>query len=178
VKTYVALLRGINLGRARKVAMADLRKWLEGLGYGDVRTLLQSGNAVFTSDRRPAQLEREIGARLTEETGFEVRCLIRDHKELQRVVDADPFADVATNHSRYAVAFLSAPSAKSRLATLAPDAFAPELFHLGKREIYLWYPGGIHQSKLNNELADRKLGVMATVRNWNTVRKLAEMSAD
>ena len=96
--------------------------------------------------------------------------------ELQRVVDADPFGESAPDHARYAVAFLSGPPAKSRLAKLAPDAFAPELFHLGKREIYLWYPDGIHRSKLNNELTERNLGVVATVRNWNTVRKLAELS--
>ena len=176
MKTYVALLRGINLGSTRKVAMADLRTWLGELGYDAVRTHLQSGNAVFASDRKPAELEREIGKRLEEQLGFEVRCLVRDHAELQRVVDADPFGDVAHNHSRYAVAFLSGPPGKSRLAKLAPDAFAPELFHLGKREIYLWYPDGIHKSKLNNELTERNLGVVATVRNWNTVRKLAELT--
>lgn len=177
MRTYVALLRGINLGRTRKVAMADLRTWLAELGYADVRTHLQSGNAVFASDRRPAELEREIGKRLEEQLGFEVRCLIRDHPELQRVVDEDPFGDGAPDHSRYAVAFLSAPATKSRLARLAPDAFAPELFHFGRREIYLWYPEGIHKSKLNNELTERNLGVVATVRNWRTVLKLAEISA-
>jgi uncharacterized protein (DUF1697 family) len=158
--------------------MADLRRWLEELGYGSVRTLLQSGNALFTSDRRPDELEREIGKRLGEQLGFEVRCLIRDHEELQRVVDADPFGEIADNHARYAVAFLSERPAAARLATLPPDSFAPELFHIGEREIYLWYPGGIHRSRLNNELTERNLGVVATLRNWNTVRKLAELSAD
>src|SRR2546423_9158364 len=122
MKTYVALLRGINLGRTRKVAMADLRTWLEELGYGSVRTLLQSGNALFTSDRKPAELEREIGKRLEEQTGFEVRCLIRDHAELRRVLDGDPFGDLVTNPSRYAVAFLSAEPTAARLAKLDPDA--------------------------------------------------------
>jgi uncharacterized protein (DUF1697 family) len=76
------------------------------------------------------------------------------------------------------VAFLSAPPKNARLTTLPDDAFAPELFHVGKREIYLWYPNGIHRSKLNAELTDRNLGVMATVRNWNTVTKLLDMTAD
>jgi uncharacterized protein (DUF1697 family) len=178
VKTYVALLRGVNLGRTRKVAMADLRRWLTELGYGDVRTLLQSGNAVLTSDRRPAELEREISKRLEEEVGFPVPCLIRDHDDLRRVLDTDPFGKIATDHARYAVAFLSGPPVKSRLATLAPDAFAPELFHVGEREIYVWYPDGIHRSRLTGELTERNLGVVATLRNWNTVRKLAEMAED
>ncbi len=178
MKTYVALLRGINLGRTRKVAMADLRTWLKELGYGSVQTFLQSGNAVFTTDRKPAELEREIAKRLEEQVGFEVRCLIRDHAELQRVVDGDPFGDTVTNPSRYAVAFLSAKPKKARLATLDPDAFAPERFHVGEREIYLWYPGGIHRSRLNGELTERNLGVVATVRNWNTVCRLAELSKD
>ncbi len=174
----MALLRGINLGRARKVAMADLRRWLGELGYADVRTLLQSGNAIFASDRKPAELEREISKRLEEELGFAVACLIRDHAELQRVVDGDPFGDIVTNRSRYSVAFLSGPPKKARLATLDPAAYEPELFHFGKREIYLWYPEGLHNSRLNRELTERNLGVVITIRNWNTVTKLAALTLE
>ena len=106
-----------------------------------------------------------------------MRCLIRDHAELRRVLDGDPFGDLVTNPSRYAVAFLSAEPTAARLAKLDPDAYAPERFHFGRREIYLWYPDGIHKSKLNNELTERNLGVVATLRNWRTVLKLAEISA-
>jgi len=177
VTTYVALLRGVNLGRNRRLAMADLRRWLEALGYGDVRTHLQSGNAVFTSDRKPAEVQREMEKRLAEETGAAIRCLVRTHDELQRVVDANPFGDIATDPAKLVVAFLAEPAKKARLATLDPAQYEPERWHLGPREIYLWHPNGINQSKLTNELTDRNLGVMATARNWNTVLKLLAMSA-
>jgi uncharacterized protein (DUF1697 family) len=178
VTTYVTLLRGVNLARNRRLAMADLRRWLDGLGYADVRTHLQSGNAVFASDKKPAELEREIEKRLAEETGVAIRCLVRTHDELQRVVDANPFEGIATDPARFVVAFLSEAPKKPRLATLDPAAYEPEQWHFGKREIYLWHPGGIHNSKLTNELSDRNLGVMATARNWNTVLKLLALSAE
>jgi uncharacterized protein (DUF1697 family) len=178
VKTYVALLRGVNLARNRRIAMADLRRWLTDLGYGDVRTLLQSGNAVFASDRKPAEVEREIEKRLEEETGHSIPCLIRTHDELQRVIDGNPFGDIVTDPARFVVAFLSEPPARPRLATLDPAGYAPERWHIGEREIYLWHPNGIHSSRLTNELTDRNLGVVATARNWNTVLKLAAMAED
>jgi uncharacterized protein (DUF1697 family) len=176
--TYVALLRGVNLGANRRLAMADLRRWLDDLGYGDVRTHLQSGNAIVRSDKPPAEVAREIEKRIEEETGARIPCLIRTHEELRRVLDADPFAGIATDPARYVVAFLSDRPANPRLATLDPAAYEPERWHIGEREIYLWYPNGIHDSRLNRELTDRSLGVVATARNWNTVRKLAALSGD
>jgi uncharacterized protein (DUF1697 family) len=178
VTTYVVLLRGVNLGRSRRLAMADLRRWLEGLGYADVRTHLQSGNAVFGSGKKPAEVQREIEKRLEEETGVEIRCVVRTHDDLQRVVDANPFEGVATDPAKFVVAFLSEPPKKARLATLDPAEYEPERWHIGKREIYLWHPNGIHKSRLTNELSDRNLGVLATARNWNTVLKLLAMSAE
>jgi uncharacterized protein (DUF1697 family) len=173
---YVALLRGVNLGPHRRLAMADLRTWLGDLGYDGVRTHLQSGNAVFTSAKPAATVAREIERRIEAETGTAIPCLIRTHDELRKVIDADPFAGVATDPARYVVAFLSATPTKPRLSTLDPAAYEPERWHIGEREIYLWYPNGIHDSKLNRELTDRNLGVVATARNWNTVRKLADLS--
>jgi uncharacterized protein (DUF1697 family) len=178
VTNYVVLLRGVNLGRNRRLAMADLRRWLEELGNADVRTHLQSGNAVFASDKKPAEVQREIEKRLEEETGVAIRCLVRTHDDLQRVVDANPFEGIATEPAKFVVAFLSEPVKKARLATLDPAGYEPERWHIGKREIYLWHPNGINNSKLTNELTDRNLGVMATARNWNTVLKLLAMSAE
>ena len=176
--TYVVLLRGVNLGRNRRLAMADLRRWLEALGYANVRTHLQSGNALVTSDQKPAALQKQIEKRLEEETGASIRCVVRTHDDLQRVVDGNPFEGVATDPARFVVAFLAEPAKKARLATLDPAEYEPERWHIGQREIYLWHPNGINQSKLTNELTDRNLGVLATARNWNTVLKLLAMSAD
>src|SRR3954451_1571010 len=124
---YAVFLRGINVGRAKQVAMADLRAALEGLGYEDVATLLRSGNAVFTAPRRAtAALEREIEAALKAELALESTCLVRTATELRKVVEADPFGDTASNGSRYLALFLSAqPSAKA-LREHDPRTLAPE----------------------------------------------------
>jgi uncharacterized protein (DUF1697 family) len=172
VPTYVALLRGINLAGKRRVAMADLRTWLAELGYADVRTLLQSGNAVFRTAKRAATVERELEARLAERAGMSIDCVLRTADELRAVVDADPLGSVADNGSRYHVVFLrTAP----RRPDFAPDAFAPELFHLGEREVYFWTPDGLSNSALLPAFPTEKGGV-ATMRNWNTVTKLLALA--
>lgn len=170
--TYVALLRGINLAGKRRVAMADLRGWLTELGYTDVRTLLQSGNAVFRTAKRPAAVQRELEARLAEGAGFSIDCVVRTAGELRAVVDADPLGSVADNGSRYLVSFLRAAPKEPAFAA---DAFAPELFHLGGQEIYFWVPDGSQNSKVLAAFPTRK-GDVATVRNWNTVTKLLAMT--
>jgi uncharacterized protein (DUF1697 family) len=174
VPTYVALLRGINLAGKRRVAMADLRAWLGELGYADVRTLLQSGNAVFRTAKRAATVEREVEAKLAECTGFTVDCVIRTADELRAVVEADPLGSVADNGSRYHVAFLRTPPP---VPDFAPDAFAPELFHVGPQEVYFWTPAGSNKSPVLAAFPARK-GEVATMRNWNTVTKLLAMAQD
>jgi uncharacterized protein (DUF1697 family) len=172
VPTYVALLRGVNLAGKRRVAMADLRAWLTELGYTDVATLLQSGNAVFRTAKRPAAVQRELEARLAEGAGFSIDCVVRTAGELRAVVDADPLGSVADNGSRYLVSFLRAAPKEPDFAA---DAFAPERFHLGGQEIYFWVPGGSQNSKVLAAFPTKK-GEVATVRNWNTVTKLLAMT--
>src|SRR3954454_2877015 len=105
---YVALLRGINVGGNKKVAMADLRALLSGLGYTNVRTHLQSGNAVLTSPSRdPQQLAGKIENRIQNRLGMTVRCLVRNRAEFRAVTDGNPLADVATDGSRMLALFLS-----------------------------------------------------------------------
>ncbi|OLF13408.1 DUF1697 domain-containing protein [Actinophytocola xanthii] len=167
-----ALLRGINLGSRRRVAMADLRTWLAELGHAEVRTLLQSGNAVFRTERELDEVRAELSAHLTERAGFPVACVLRTAAELAEVVAADPLGAVATNPSRYFVVFLDRPVTSP---DLEPDAFAPELFHLGEREVYFWVPEGVRDSKVLAAFPARADEV-ATMRNWNTVTKLLAMA--
>ena len=172
--TYVALLRGINLGSRRRVAMADLRSWLADLGYANVRTLLRSGNVVFRADEDRDTVLAELERRLADGAGFPIECVVRTADELRAVAAADPFGEVADNPSRYLVSFLRG---KVVPPDLAPDAFAPELFHLGEREVYFWVPGGVQRSKVLAAFPDRK-GEVATVRNWNTVTKLLAITQE
>lgn len=178
VTRYVALLRGINVGGNNRIAMADLRALLAGLGYTDVATLLQSGNAVFTaSETSPAAVARAVEAAITKELGLTVRVVTRTGAEIDRVLAHSPLADVATDPSKHLVTFLSEAPDKAKVAAMDPADFAPELFVVKDREIYMWFPDGIRDAKLGRIAWDKRFGVVATGRNWNTVTKLAAMCA-
>lgn len=161
-----ALLRGVNVGGNRKLAMAELRATLAAVGYRDARTYLQSGNVILETTKRPATLERELEALLG------VQVVVRTHDELVDVVARDPFGEVATNGSRYFVTFLSGPV--DGVPGLEPGG--GELFVVSGREIYAWLPDGVHSSKRAQLLTERRLGVVPTTRNWNTVTKLVELT--
>jgi uncharacterized protein (DUF1697 family) len=165
----VALLRGVNVGRNRRISMAELRDTLAGAGYGDVRTLGQSGNVVFASRKRPATLESELGELLG------VQVLVRTGEELATVVEVDPLGDVADNASRYLVTFLSRPLAADEVHALENLVDGPERFVARGRELYSWHPSGLHGSLLAKELAASR-NVVATGRNWNTVLKLLTLA--
>jgi len=178
VPRYVALLRGINLGPNKRIAMADLRSLLDELGYEDPRTLLQSGNVVLTTDSPAdavaAELEEQIATRL----GVETRVVVRTRDELAGVVARDPLGDVADDPKRYQVSFLSAEPDPARVRELADVDVAPERFAISGREVYAWHPDGLQRSPLARLLSEDRLGVTATARNWNTVVALLELAGD
>jgi uncharacterized protein (DUF1697 family) len=172
--THAALLRGINVGGHQRVAMADLRALLAGLGHTEVSTLLQSGNAVFSSRRKDeARLAGEIEEAIARKLKLTVRCLVRDRRDLQRVVDRNPLPARVGDPARLLVTFLSDKPDRAFLKAIDPRAYAPEEFGAGERELYVWSPGGLRDSKLTHAFFEKKLaGVVATSRNWNTVTRL------
>jgi uncharacterized protein (DUF1697 family) len=174
----VALLRGINLGSVRRVAMADLRDVVAGCGYGDVRTVLQSGNVVLSSDAAPEEVARELEHAILAKLGVDSRVLVRTRDELAAVVARDPFGDVADDPRRYQVSFLSAEPDARLVRDLAAEDVAPERFVVHGREVYAWHPNGIQRSPLARLLSEDRLGVAATARNWNTVTKLLALAGD
>jgi uncharacterized protein (DUF1697 family) len=174
---YAALLRGINVGGRKKVPMADLRALLGDLGYSDVSTLLQSGNAVFTSDLPAADLERDIAAAVEDRTKVSCAVLVRTAAELAGAVSRNPLGGEPANASRYFVAFLSAEPAVAKAAALAGTPFEPDRLWVLGREAYLWCPNGAADTKLTGAMLEKQLGVRATARNWNTVTKLASLTA-
>jgi uncharacterized protein (DUF1697 family) len=174
----IALLRGINLGARNRVSMPELRELLTGLGHEDVRTLLQSGNVVLTSDETGEKLEQALEAAIAAELGVESRVVVRTARELAAVVRRDPLAGVADDPKRYQVSFLSAKPKAAVVRALEAADVAPEQVVVSGREIYAWHPAGIQRSPLAKLLTDRKLGVTATARNWNTVMKLLELARE
>jgi uncharacterized protein (DUF1697 family) len=174
---YIVLLRGINLGSSRRVSMQDLRALLTGLGYTDVGTVLQSGNAVLTSPRRqPGKVCAEIEQAIGDELGMRVRCVVRTAAELAAVVEANPFPQHAADGARLMVTFASGRVTRAKLAGVEADRFAPDEFVPGDREIYLWLPKGVSGSRIPIDFWDKQTGLTTTTRNWNTVTTLLAMA--
>lgn len=176
--TYVALLRGINLGKHRKVPMAELRELLADRGYESVRTHLQSGNVVLSSAADPDEIARDIEKGITERWGFTTPVIMRTAAELAAIVELNPLGDVAANPSWSFVAFLSQEPDHRRVEELEGGDYAPDQVQVIGREAYFWLPAGLHRAKISMTSAEQMLGVTATARNWNTVTKLASLAAD
>ncbi len=172
----IVLLRGINLGAHRRVAMGDLRDLLTKLGYGDVRTYLQSGNVVLTSAASPESLGRELEQQIAAQLGVDAQVVVRTRDELAGVVARNPLDGIAEDPKRYQVSFLSAEPDSEAVRAIAAIDVAPERFVASGREIFAWHPNGIQQSPLAKLLSERRLGVTATARNWATVTKLLALA--
>jgi uncharacterized protein (DUF1697 family) len=171
--TYVGLLRGINVGGNKKVAMADLRELIAGLGFSDVKTLLQSGNVVFRGPARaPAKLEAQLEAALEKRLGMDVDFHVRTADEWKAIVKANPFtAEALKDPGHLLVSCFKAPLDKANVKALQAAITGPETLEADGRHLYMTFPDGIGNSKAL-PLIDRKLAARGTARNWNTVRKL------
>jgi uncharacterized protein (DUF1697 family) len=173
---YVALLRGVNVGRAKRIAMADLRELLTGLGYTGVRTHLQSGNAVFDAPSQgEAGLARRIERALSEQARLDVSCLVRDAAAVRAVVAGNPLSGVATDGSKLLALFLSEAPAPDVATAHDPRELDPEGIRVGDRVIYQWCPDGVLAAPPVSAFAEKHWHVAVTARNWNTVTKLAGM---
>jgi len=174
VARYVALLRGINVGRNKRVAMADLRALLADQGWTDVRTHLNSGNALFSAPDAPtAELADRISAAIAERLGLDVTCVVLGADELRAAIAAHPFPEVATNGSRMMAWFCSAPPDPDRPAMRDALALDPEHARLVGAVLYQWCPDGLMGAP--PVAAGIEQDVVCTSRNWNTVTKLAEL---
>jgi uncharacterized protein (DUF1697 family) len=180
VATLIALIRGINVGPSKRVAMADLRDLLAGLGYSDIRTHLQSGNSVFSTGTKPAAVAAEIEEALADTVGVRASVVVRTGPQLTAAMAADPLPDIADNGSRHFLGFLSAAPDPAKVAAIpelgdAADT-APDVVRLVGDHLYLWCPNGILKATFSKVDWDRELGVVVTMRNWNTATKLAELA--
>jgi uncharacterized protein (DUF1697 family) len=170
----VVLLRGINVGGHKKVPMAALRALLEARGYADVKTYVQSGNVVVTSDRPPAEAERDVAEAIAAEFGFDVAVVVRTAEQIAEVVAGDPFADVRDDHRFHQALFLAGEPDPGELATLRETDFSPEQLVVRPGVLHAWCPNGVQNSPLLKAL--ERVRVTATARNWRTVEKIAELS--
>lgn len=168
----VALLRGINVGKAKRVAMADLRTLFHDLGYGDVRTVLNSGNVVFTAAKKctgsdTARIEKAIADRL----GVTARVTLLTGKEVAAAVRENPLSAVADSPSRLLLMVLRDLAAVARVKPLLTQDWTPEAMALKRRIAYLWCPAGIVRSPLGAAV-NRAASDAITGRNIATMTKL------
>ncbi|MES2072036.1 MAG: DUF1697 domain-containing protein [Pseudomonadota bacterium] len=177
MKKYVALLRGINVGKAKRVAMADLRALMEELGYLEVQTLLNSGNVVFSVQAKlKGDHAKRIQQGISEQLGVSARVLVISGEVLEKVVAENPLAEVS-DPARYLVSFVHDAADLAKLAPLQQQSWEPDLLAVGSHAAYLWCASGILESKLQQAVS-RLLGDGTTARNWTTVSKLHALLAE
>jgi uncharacterized protein (DUF1697 family) len=175
---YAALLRGVNVGGRKMVAMSDLRSFAVQLHLGDPRTLLQSGNLVFRSDiRSRAELERLLESEASARLCLETSIMVRSASELQAVIGHNPFpSEAKRDPGHLVVMFLKKAPDAGAVTALQAAITGRETVRAWGTHAYLVYPDGAGRSRLTTALIERTLGTRATGRNWNTVLKLAALS--
>jgi uncharacterized protein (DUF1697 family) len=174
---YVALFRGINVGKAKRIAMADLRALLDKLGYADVATLLNSGNAVFTANAEPAATHAtRIRDAVRKKLGVDALVVVKSDQEIAGVIAGNVLGKVATDDSRLLVAMTNGAQGLAAVKALANAPWGAEKIHVGKHAAYVWCANGILESKAAVALL-KKLEDTGTTRNWATLNKIHALLA-
>jgi uncharacterized protein (DUF1697 family) len=169
---FVALLRGINVGKAKRIAMADLRALLESLGYRNVRTRLNSGNAIFDGPEEPAaEHAQRIRSAVANSLGVDALAVVKSAKDMAAIVAGNGLGAKTADASRLLVAVTNDPKCAAALALLAKTEWASEEVQVGKHAAYVWCPNGSLESKVAVALL-KGFADSCTTRNWATVEKI------
>ncbi|MDR4945283.1 DUF1697 domain-containing protein [Neobacillus cucumis] len=172
---FIALLRGINVGGHHKIKMADLKSLLESMGLHKVKTYIQSGNVLFEAEEEEAQLTKRMEEKLNHTFGFPVPVVLRTAEELRQITLDCPYSsDTLKEGESVQVAFLGGEPSQEGVDHMYTYNNELEECKIEGREVYFYFRKSIRDSKLAAQLP--KLGVTATVRNWKTVIKLADLS--
>lgn len=178
----VVLPRGINVGGHNRVPMAELRPKLADAGYTDPITILQSGNIIVTADQPddatgPAAVAAAVAASvqqlLATEFDVHVPCVARTAAQIEAILDRNPLGHIADDGSRYLVNFLSDEPSPEAVRDVVEADHTPDVLHVEGSEAYVWAPDGIKALRLTYAHLERRFGVTATARNWNTLERIA-----
>ena len=177
MNTWIALLRGINVGGNNILPMAELRRELESLNLGNVRTYIQSGNVVFDSTARtPSSLASKIVRRIEQQYGFRPHLLILKREDLLTAIESNPFPAAVSDPRMLHFFFLAEPAPDPNTKAIDDAKASSERYKLTDRVFYLHAPDGIGRSRLAANV-EKHIGVVTTARNFRTVDKLASMVA-
>jgi len=172
---FVALFRGINVGKAKRIAMADLRALMESLGYTQVQTLLNSGNVLFESPGEFADRHAHgIRDAVAKQLGVDSLVVVKSAREIAAIVTGNKLGPVATDPSRLLVGMTTLGSGLKELEAMGRTGWGEEEVLVGKHAVYAWCPNGILKSKAGAALL-KGLAESGTTRNWATVEKLHAM---
>ena len=174
---YVCLLRGVNVSGARKVKMANLRDLCESLGHADVETYLQSGNILLSTLTAPSQLAASLSLAIGREFGYsDVDVFVWTVTDLEAIIENNPFLTMGRELSGLHVTFLEKTVPPAAVEAIGMDRYLPDEFAPGTRTVYVYCPNGYGRTKLTTSFFERKLGVHATTRNWQTLNQLWKMA--
>lgn len=173
MQTYIALIRGINVGGHKKILMTDLRLLFETMGFEQVTTYIQSGNVVFES-KETSDLSNKITQAIERKYGFIVPVLIKKASELRKILSKCPFSEEKRERS-YFVLLQENPS-KEKIESTKGFSNSNEEFHIEEDCVYVYYSKGAGEAKMGNNFFEEKLKVNATARNYRTMLKLLELS--
>ncbi len=171
-----ALLRGVNLGGRARVPMAELKSALEKAGLDGVATYVQSGNVVFAGGPKDRDDARIVADVISESFGLDITVITRSGRQLAAISRAHPLGRKDATPVQLHVVFLEDRPDTHAVAALEPDRFPPDRFEVAGREIYVEFPNGQGRSRLGLDYFEKRLGIRGTMRNWNTVTRLAEMT--
>jgi uncharacterized protein (DUF1697 family) len=178
--TYIAMLRGINVGANKRMKMDKLRGACESLGFEGVKTYIQSGNLVFRAGNlSDAAISKKLGDCIVRDFGFSADVITRTTDEMERIVENNPLLkEKGLDESKFHVVFLSEKPSPASLKKLQELILPPDRVRSSDREIYFYFPNGVSGSSLWKHPLDKVLTITSTMRNWNTVNKLYEMARD
>lgn len=178
MNTYIALFRGINVGGKNALPMKALATLLQDLGAQNVRTYIQSGNAVFQrAGKNSSQLSKNLAAAIKKHHGFEPHVLLLGLEAINTAIAKNPFPEAEADPSTLHLGFLASAPANPNLEKLNALKTASERFHLGDKVFYLHAPEGIGRSRLAAS-SEKLLGVPMTDRNWRTVCKIRALASE
>ena len=170
---YLVMPRGINVGSRNRVPMAELRSRLSDEGYSEVATVLHSGNVIFSKEpERSEEIAAAVQRLLRDEFEVNVPCIVRTANQLKRILERDPLREIVSDPSRYLVNFLSKAPDPELVRTLREEDHRPETIAIEGTEAYVWAPDGVKAMKLSYARLEKRFGVVATARNWNTIERI------
>jgi len=176
--TSIALLRGINVSGRKIIKMTDLINIFEKLKFKNIKSYIQSGNIIFDHEQNETSFHtKEIEYKIQESLGIHVNVIIRTMEELENIINHNPFLpekNIETN--KLHVTLLNTVPNPTMVKELLIKTEDNERYQIIGREIFIYCPNGYGRSKLTNTVFEKKLGVIATTRNWNTTIKLLEMA--